>query len=66
MIGSSGVVTNADESPVSTVNAVTAAIEVRLQFEQFRRRLRDNTREANWPARDVVVLEGFQLYGRLR
>ncbi len=36
--------------------------QVRLQLEQFRGRLRDNAREANVLARDVVVFEGLQLH----
>ena len=34
MTGSSGVVTNAAELPVSAVNGVTASINVPLQLEQ--------------------------------
>ena len=49
--------------PVSTLNGLRGGDDVRLQLEQFRRRLRANAGDAQPPpAREVVEFEGLQLH----
>ena len=63
MAGSSCGAVNAPMGPVSTMKGLRGGNDVRLQLEDFRRRLRANARDAHRASRGVVVLERLQLHG---